>query len=118
MVGHDTRCLCSHLKVFSEESPSRCVAVQMHNLQHKFLRCVLHRQTKRHASPNLNTRVSLVQAAMFYHHREAVDRRDKIVRLLELALGDLQDSGQIEELSTALAECRVEPDSIGAHIGR
>ena len=89
----------------------------MHNLQHKFLRCS--RQNKSHAasSPSTNTRVSLIQAALFYHHRDAADRRDKIGRLLELALGDLRDSGAIEDLARALDERGVDLSSQDAHNG-
>ena len=95
-------------QVFEEGSSSECVAVQMHNLQHKFLRCTL-RQKATH--PNTNTRVSLIQAALYYHRRTAADRRDKVGRLLELALADLKDSETIEELSQALSECEVELDN-------
>ena len=83
----------------------------MHNLQHKFLHWTLQRQTKMHASPNIDTRVALVQVALFYLHREAADRDDKIGRLLELALGDLQDSGKIERLSQLLSESAVDLDT-------
>ena len=98
------------------------MAVQMHNLQHKFLRCTRQsksRQSKSHAdpSPSTNTRVSLIQAALFYHHRDAADRRDKIGRLLQLALGDLQDSGVVEKLLQALDEGGVDLDSEDAHNG-
>ena len=116
MFGCKTSCECL-LQVFGEGSSSRCVAVQMHNLQHKFLRCV--RQSKSHAdpSPSTNTRVSLIQAALFYHHRDAADRRDKIGRLLQLALGDLQDSGDVEKLLQALDDGGVDLDGEDVHNG-
>ena len=92
------------------------MAVQMHNLQHKFLRCILRRRASLHTpTPNSNVRVSLVQAAMFYHYRETADRRDKVGRLLEIALGDLQDSATIEELSQALTKHGVD---INSHAGQ
>ena len=94
-------------QVFAEGS-SRCVAVQMHNLQHKFLRCTRHREAQSISVPSTDTRVSLVQAALFYHHRESADRGDKIGRLLELALGDLKDSEAIEQLMRALNERKVD----------
>ena len=106
---NNTRCLCK-LQVFDEGSPSRCVAVQMHNLQHKFLHWTLHRQKKTHVTPcpEVSTRVALVQVAIFYLHRKASDRCDKIGRLLQLALGDLHRSEAIEELSKALSKCGVD----------
>ena len=52
---------------------------------------------------------------MFYHYRETADRRDKVGRLLEIALGDLQDSVTIEELSQALTKHGVD---INSHAGQ
>ena len=94
-------------QVFAEGS-SVCVAVQMHNLQHKFLRCARHRDADSNTAPSTDPRVSLVQAALFYHHRESADRGDKIGRLLELALGDLEDAEAIGQLMRALRERKID----------
>ena len=107
-------------QIFGEGGSSRCVAVQMHNLQHKFLHWTLQRQQiGQHVSPSPNvvTRASLVRAALFYLHRKAADRRDKIGRLLELALGDLQDSEAIKELSQVLSESGVDLDTHALNTG-
>ena len=101
--------MCTRLPQVSEGS--RCVAVQMHNLQHKFLQFSLSEEKKQHApSIGMNTRISLFQAALFYHHREAADRRDKISRLIKLALVDLKDAAEIEKLSRSLHASHVDLD--------
>ena len=57
----------------------------------------------------MNTRISLFQAALFYHHREAADRGDKISRLIKLALVDLKDA-EIDKLSRSLHASDVDLD--------
>ena len=90
----------------------------MHNLQHKFLRCTLRAKTKPHApSPDIEERLSLIQAAMFYHDRKAIDRRNKLGILLKLALADLKEPGATKELSQALRECGVDIKIHSAHKG-
>ena len=84
----------------------------MHYLQHKFLNFSLRRQKKLHATPvGTNVRVSLMQAAVFYHHREAADRRDKVARLIQLALADLKEVAAIKELSQSLSKRGVDLNS-------
>ena len=108
-----SRLVCPRLPQVSEEGS--CVAVQMHNLQHKFLYFSLHQQNKSHKPCiEVNIRVSLMQAAMFYHHREAADRLEKVTRLTKLALADLKESAAIEELSRSLINCRVDLNSRAA----
>ena len=100
--------MCTRLPQVSEGGC--CVAVQMHNLQHKFLQFSLCEEKKQHApSIGMNTRISLFQAALFYHHREAADRRDKINRLIKLALVDLKDA-EIDKLSRSLHASDVDLD--------
>lgn len=109
-----------HTQVFGTgSSSSDCVAVQMHNLQHKFLRLSLEQQTHPHAPPppNTATRVSLVQAAMFYLNRKGADRYAKIGQLLQLALGGLRDPRAIGELSHALRTNGIDLDTRAAHTG-
>lgn len=92
----------------------------MHNLQHKFLRCTLHRKIKGYAPPlfpGTTTRVSIVQVALFYLHRGGAERRDKIGRLLQLALGGLHDPVAIVPLSEALRKSAVDLDSRNKHFG-
>ena len=52
-----------------------------------------------------------MQAAVFYHHREAADRLDKVNCLIELALADLKEAAAIEELSQSLTKCGVDLNS-------
>ena len=52
-----------------------------------------------------------MQAALFYHHREAADRRDKVCRLTEKALTNLKESAAIEELLRSLINCQVDLNS-------
>ena len=114
-VGREvpSRSVCPPLPQVSEAGS--CVAVQMHNLQHKFLHFSLRQRNKlRVASIEVNIRVSLMQAAMFYHHREAADRLEKVSRLTKLALADLKESAAIEELSRSLINCRVDVNSRAA----
>ena len=105
--------LCPGFPQVSEDGS--CVAVQMHNLQHKFVCFSLCERNKQHTpSVGVNIRVSFMQAAMFYHHREAADRHDKVSRLTELALADLKEPAAIEELSLSLVKCRVDLNSRAA----
>ena len=102
-----------HLPQVSEDGS--CVAVQMHNLQHKFLRFSLSKQRKQHTSSiGINIRVSLIQAAMFHRHRDATDRYDKVSRLIRLAFVDLKEAAEIEELSRSLNARRVDLNSQAA----
>ena len=92
-----------------------CVAVQMHNLQHKFLRFSLSKQKKQHTPYiAINIRVSLIQAAMFHHHRDAADRHDIVSRLIGLALVNLKEVAEIVKLSRALSARRVDLNSQAA----
>ena len=87
----------------------------MHNLQHKFLHFSLRGRKLQHALPfGINIRVSFIQTAMFYHRHEAAERRDKAIRLLELAFADLKDAVMIEKLSQSLKNCGVDLNSHAA----